>query len=152
MKTINLILLGVIGMLLMSCTTLKRCNLKFPQVASHDSIYIETLDTVKIILPGDSVKIVTKVPCDNFELITENGKLTQSLKVVNGILSSWIKIKPDTIIQFKTNTITKTEIVKVPEKIKFIPKFWKFTGWTGIGFIIAFLVWLFMKLRKFIKI
>ena len=147
MKT-NLILIGVIVLLLMSCTTLKRCNLKFPQVASHDSIYIERLDTVKIILPGDSVKIVTKVPCDNFELITENGKLTQSLKVVNGILSSWIKVKPDTVTRFVTNTITKTEVVKVPEKIKFIPKFWKITGWLGISAILLLLVYLFFKFKK----
>jgi hypothetical protein len=142
----------VIFLIVSSCTTLKRCNLKFPQVASYDSIYIEKIDTFKIVLPGDSVKIVTKVPCDNFELIQQNGRLTQSLKVVNGILSSYIKIKPDTIYRFKTNTVTITREVKVPEKIKFIPKFWKFTGWTGIGFIIALLVWLGLKLKKLIKI
>ena len=147
---LNLILIGVIGMLLMSCTTLKRCNLKFPQVASHDSIYIEKLDTVKIVLPGDSVKIVTKVPCDNFELIQENGKLTQSLKVVNGILSSWIKVKPDTVTRFVTNTITKTEVVKVPEKIKFIPKFWKITGWIGMGSILLLIAFLLLKFKRLI--
>ena len=149
MKTSYIILIAII-IFLSSCTTLKKCNERFPQVASRDSIYIETLDTVKIILPGDSVKIVTKVPCDNFELIQENGKLTQSLKVVNGILSSWIKVKPDTVTIFKTNTITKTNVVKVPEKVKFIPKFVKVMAWIGGILSLLLIVWTYLRFKKLV--
>lgn len=143
----NLIILSLI-VLFSGCVTQKRCNLKFPQVASYDSIYIQQLDTVKIILPGDSLIVETKVPCDNFELITENGKLTSALKVVNGILSQRINIKPDTVTKFVTNTITKTSIVKVPEKIKFVPKFWKAMGWTGIASILLVIGYFGLKIAK----
>ena len=134
--------------LISSCTTQRKCLRKFPNVASYDSIYIERLDTFKIILPGDSVKIVTKVPCDNFELIQQNGRLTQSLKVVNGILSSYINIKPDTIYKFKTNTITKTSIVKVPEKIKYVPKFVKYLALLGGISLLIIIVYLGLKIRS----
>src|SRR3990172_3383291 len=124
MKTI-LILFAVL--IFSSCTTQRRCFLKFPCSSGKDSIYIERLDTFKIVIPGDSIRIVTKVPCDNFELIQQNGRLTQSLKVVNGILQQRLDIRPDTIYRFSTNTITKIKEVPKTIEIKYIPKFWKIT-------------------------
>lgn len=135
-----------------SCVTQKKCALKFPQVARYDSIYIQKLDTFKIVLRGDSVKIITKVPCDNFELITENGKLTSALKVVNGILSQRINIKPDTIFRYTTKTETKTQVVKIPEIQYQTKKFIKVLAWIGGGCILAFLILAGLKLKKVFKL
>jgi len=147
----KIILLNLISLLTTNCASLKNCQRLFPQVASYDSVYIQRLDTVKIVLPGDSVKIQVAVPCNNFELITENGKLTSALKVVNGILSQRINIKPDTIYRYTTNTVTKIKEIKVPQKVKFVPKFIKVMAWIGGGFILLFVLWLLRKL-KIIKI
>jgi hypothetical protein len=130
-----------------SCVTQKRCAEKFPDVASHDSIYIEKLDTVKIILPGDSVKIETKVPCNDFELMTENGKLRQEIKVINGKLSQIIRVKPDTIYHHTTSTITKIQTVKVPEKVKFVPRIVKIFAGIGLAFTVGLIVYLYLKLK-----
>jgi hypothetical protein len=130
------------------CTSLKKCRIKYPCISGKDSIYVQKLDTVKLILPGDSVKIVTQVPCDNFELIQENGKLTQSLKVVNGILTQRLKMKPDTIYRFTTNTVTKIKEVTKPVEVKFIPKLVKILAWIGGGFILAVIFWLGLRLKK----
>ena len=132
---------------LSGCATRRRCAEKFPGVAKTDSIHVEKLDTVKIEIPGDSLIIETVVPCDNFELLTENGKLKQQLKVVNGKLMQMINIKPDTVEVYKTNTITRTNILKVPERIKWTPKFWLITGSIGIGFIVGLIVWVILKLK-----
>ncbi len=146
----NLIWTLFVLTILSSCKGVEWCNEHYPQVASIDSIYIQELDTVKIAIPGDSVITTIKVPCDNFELIQENGKLLQSLKVVNGILKQRLIIKPDTVTKFVTNTITKTNIVKVPEKIKYVPKFWKVAGWTGIISILIVMGYFGFKIKRFI--
>lgn len=143
----NLILISFV-VIFSGCTTARRCALKFPNTASYDSIYIQKLDTIKLVIPGDSVKIVTKVPCDDFELITENGKLTSALRVVNGILSQRINIKPDTIYKYKTNTVTVTREVKVPEKVKYVPKFTLFMSRLGILLSILIVAYLGFKIRS----
>ena len=150
MKTLPVLVICAI--IFSSCATSRKCNLKFPCSSSKDSIYIKKLDTFKIVLPGDSVKIVTKVPCDNFELIQQNGRLTQSLKVVNGILSSYINVRPDTIYRFSTNTVTKIKEVPKTVGVKFIPKFWRFTGIVGICFIVLLIAYILYNLKKAIKI
>jgi hypothetical protein len=135
-----------------SCATQERCALKFPSVASHDSVYIQKLVKDTITLKGDSIKIVTQVPCDNFEIKSENSKLKFTISVLNGRLSAVSNLKPDTVEIYKINTVTKIKEVKVPEKIKFIPKFWRFTGITGICSLVLILAFVLWKLRKFIKI
>jgi intein/homing endonuclease len=122
--------------------------MKFPSTAQYDSIYIQQVDTLSIAIPGDTVKVISKVPCDDFELITENGRLLQELKVVNGILQSKITIKPDTIFRFVTNTITKVKEIKVPERIKYVPKFYKIMSLIGGGMILSLLVWVWFKIKR----
>lgn len=147
MKTIiQIILIALV--VFSSCVTQKKCNQKFPQVARYDSIFIRDLDTIKIVLPGDSIKIETKVPCDDFELTTENGRLKQTIKVINGKLQQILNIKPDTVYRYTTNTITKTNIVKVPEKIKYVPKFVKIMAWLGGISILITVAYLALKIRS----
>lgn len=149
MKTI---LMFFVLTILVSCTTAKKCQRLFPQVATRDSVYIQTLDTVKIILPGDTMKLETKVPCQDFELRTENSRLIQELRVVNGILKQKLTIKPDTVIEHVKNIVTKYKEVKVPQHIKYIPKFWKITGFIGISCIILLILYVILKVKKLWKI
>lgn len=133
-----------------SCTTAKRCALKFPSVASVDSVYIQRLVKDTITLKGDSIKIVTQVPCQDFEIKSENSKLKFTISVLNGRLSAISNLKPDTFTVYKINTVTKIKEVKIPEKIKFIPKFWKVTGWIGMGSILVLLAFLYVKFKRLV--
>jgi len=131
-----------------SCATYKVCTKRFPCLpAGRDSVYIETLDTVKITIPGDSMLIEVEVPCDDFELKTQNSKLLNDLKVVNGRLQQLIRIKPDTIYSFKTNTVTKTVYVPKKEIEYRVPKFYKVTAWFS-GIVILILGLYFYLRRK----
>ena len=132
-----------------SCVTQRKCTERFPCISGKDSIYIEKLDTVEIVLPGDSVIIETAVPCDDFELKIENGKLLASLKVVNGILQAKMNEKPDTVFRFTTNTITITKEIPTQVQVKYIPKFVKIMAFVGGVCVLLILGWLALKLKLF---
>ena len=135
--------------ILSSCVTQRKCTERFPCISGKDSIYIEHLDTVKIILPGDSVIIETVVPCNDFELKIENGKLLASLKVVNGILQAKMNERPDTVFKFTTNTVTITKEVTKPVEVRYIPKFVKIMAFVGGISVLLILGWLALKLKLF---
>lgn len=139
----------ILIVLFSGCVTQKRCSERFPCVSGKDSIYIERLDTVEIILPGDSVIIETVVPCDDFELKIENGKLLASLKVVNGILQAKMNERPDTVFRFTTNTVTITKEIPKPVEVRYIPKLIKILSYIGGGALFVFLGWLALKLKLF---
>lgn len=138
----------ILALLFSSCATQKNCFRKFPPISGRDSIYIEKLDTVKIVLPGDSIKITTQVPCEDFEIIQENGRLKQSLKVVNGKLIQLLNIKPDTVNIFTTNTITKIKEVPTPVITNNVPKFWRVFGITGIVLTSLLIMWTYLRFKK----
>ena len=147
----NIILTIFVLTIFVQCTTEKRCRIKYPCISGRDSIYIEKLDTVQVILPGDSIIIHTEVPCNDFELKTENAKLLASLKVVNGILELKMKEKPDTMRHYVTNTITKTIEVTKPVEVKYIPKFNKIMTWIGIGAILLILAYVGFKVKHILQ-
>jgi len=139
----------ILIVLFSGCVTQKRCSERFPCTSSKDSIYIERLDTVEIILPGDSVIIETVVPCNDFELKIENGKLLASLKVVNGILQAKMNEKPDTVFRFTTNTVTITKEIPTQVRVKYTPKFVKIMAFVGGISVLLILGWLALKLKLF---
>jgi hypothetical protein len=139
----------ILIVLFSGCVTQKRCSERFPCVSGKDSIYIERLDTVEIILPGDSVIIETVVPCDDFELKIENGKLLASLKVVNGILQAKMNERPDTVFRFTTNTVTITKEIPTQVQVKYVPKFVKIMAFVGGVCVLLILFWLLMKFKVF---
>lgn len=139
----------ILIVLFSGCVTQKRCSERFPCVSGKDSIYIERLDTVEIILPGDSVIIETVVPCDDFELKIENGKLLASLKVVNGILQAKMNERPDTVFRFTTNTVTITKEIPTQVQVKYVPKFVKIMAFVGGVCLLLILGWLALKLKVF---
>ena len=135
---------NIILTLFVQCTTEKRCRIKYPCISGRDSIYIEKLDTVLIPLDADSIIFTVEVPCDDFELKTENGKLLNELKVVNRILSQRINLKPDTVTVYVPRIEERIIEITKPVEIKYVPKFVKFMAWAGgilsllvIGYIIV---------------
>jgi len=89
------------------------------------------------------------VPCDDFELKIENGKLLASLKVVNGILQAKMNEKPDTVFRFTTNTITITKEIPTQVQVKYTPKFVKIMAFVGGVCVLLILGWLALKLKLF---
>ena len=132
------------------CITQKRCAERFPPVSSLDSIYIETVKEIPVLIPGDTVKIDVPVNCPDQELVNiETAKLKQVIQILNGKLQSNTLIKPDTVIVTVTNT--ETVIKEVPHPIEVIPE--RFKTYRNIVFFIFGLAFLFMgwKAYRFFK-
>lgn len=140
----------ILIVLFSGCVTQKRCSERFPCISGKDSIYIQKLDTVRIEIPGDSLVIETKAPCDDFELKVENSKLLASLKSVNGILYAKLNEKPDTVFRFTTNTVTVTKEVTKPVEVRFIPKWVKILAYIGAGALILGILFVFLKIKKIV--
>jgi len=139
-------------LLLSSCVTQKKCYRKFPQVASHDSVYIEKLKEVPIYVPGDTVNVEVPADCPDQELVTiENEKLKYELYIEKGKIKTKTVFKSDTIKVYVPEIHEKIKEVKIPEKIKYVPKFTSLMS--KIGIVLTFgLVLLFgLKIAKFLK-
>ena len=139
--------LPLIILLLSGCVTQKKCSEKFPITASKDSVYIETVKEVPYYLPSDSVIIEVPVyDCaDQDIIISETGRLKQIISILNGKLTSNTQIKPDTVIINTTNTKIVTKEIKVPEPVKYVPKWIKIFAWIGAVGIILFGIWIVIK-------
>ena len=146
----NIIWTLIVLTILSSCATQKRCNRLHPQVARVDSVYIETLKEVKIVTPGDTVNVeVPVIDCPDQELyLIENSKLKQQVRILNGKLISNTQIKPDTVTKYVTDTVIQYKEVKIPQVIKETPRFWKITGFVGIGAIIIMIALIALKMRS----
>ena len=176
MKPLNLILIGVIVLLIASCTTQRRCNIKFPPQTSTETIYRDSIheeikyrDTIIYVpIPGelhtDSIFIPVDNPGQNY--IPDTARAENKYAIGKAWLD-WPKIKltliqkPQTLEFQLKNAIKEANVYRMlyerekskeVTQVKFTPKFWKFTGWVGIGFIITFLVWVFMKVKGKFKL
>jgi hypothetical protein len=151
MKTKIVLIALSIFLILSSCATQKRCTAKFPMQNSRDSVYIETVEKVPVYIPGDSILVNVPVNCPDQEIATiENATLKQTIKILKGRLISETQIKPDTVMIFKTNTITITKEVKTPPPVRYVPKFYKFClGW-GIMTWVLIVAYLGFKIRNLI--
>jgi len=148
MQKNKIALLLILTAFLGSCVTQRRCTNKFPVRSSKDSIYIENVKEVPVYLPGDSIKVNIPINCPDQELVNmETGKLKQQISILKGRLISNTIIKPDTVFVHTKETVTKTKEVKVPEKIKFVPKFFKFCTWGFIFIILAVIAYFVIKYK-----
>lgn len=146
MSRVNIVLLVVCSLFLASCATAKRCSIKFPSVASRDSIRIETVKEVPYYLPGDTINVSVPINCPDQDLVfVENSKLRQDIRILKGKLVSNTTIKPDTIKIPVIETETVVKEVKVPEVIKVIPKFYKYCTFGSIGIVLIVIVYFFLK-------
>lgn len=136
-----------------SCVTAKKCNQKFPSKDSRDSVYIETIKEVPIIIPGDTVNIEVPVrDCPDQELIyMENTRLRQTVRILNGKLISNSNIKADTVYVNVVETKTVIKEVKVPEPVRYIPKIYKQAMSIVIFIFIFGFLFIGWKAYKFFK-
>ena len=139
----------VLTLFVNSCTTYKRCLSKFPPVTETNTEYIETIKVDTITLPGDSLIIETEVPCDDFDVITENSALRSEISVLNGKLVSKVTLKLDTVYM-PSKTIFKTKYVKEVVTVKECPKFTRSMAWIGAGLILIIILYVIAKIKRII--
>lgn len=165
MRKLLSILLSTI--LLSSCLTVSRIQKNCDEFAkicnTTTTVYRDTTvylkDTVKIQLPSDTVTID--------RLITQSGTQIslEPVSVSKGLISAkaWIsanRLMVDAWLNKKyvetvhTDTVTITKVVKetantVTIREKYIPKFFLYCGYIGIGAIAFFVVFLLLKLNTF---
>lgn len=141
-----IILIGLI--FFSSCITQKKCLERYPPRIVRDSIYIETITEVPLIIQGDTIDVtVPVVNCpDQDVFLVENNKLKQQISILKGKLISNTTIKPDTIIVNTTEIKTEIKEVKVPDPIPYVPKFIKLLAWIGGVFIVLIIAWIVRKL------
>jgi hypothetical protein len=162
---------------LTSCTTQRRCQLKFPTQISNETIHKDSIHTeiiykdklvpyeVKGKVEHDSVFV--SIPCPDPPkkgYIPDTARVETEFAIAKAWLD-WPKIKIDltqkgTILYFNLqNAITEKNTFKMlyeKEKskeivtIKETPKFWKVTGWIGMGSILALIAFLFVKFKRLI--
>jgi len=132
-----------------SCTSQKKCLEKYPPVVSTDSVYIEKVKEIPVYLPGDSVFFETVITdCADQEILYENGTLKQTITILNGKLYSALKINPDTI---KVPVIEIRETIKevrVPQPVKYTPKYVKIFAYIGSVFSVLLIIFAFIKVKK----
>ena len=147
-------------MLVTSCSPIKRITRlteKHPELIPvkerviRDSVYIEKekIREVKVPVKGDTTFIDVPIDCPDQDItLFENSKLKQTIKILNGRLTSITEQKKDTVyVQVKdtekVTNVNKDEKLIVP--LKFIPKFYKITFWGFWALLILFLLYLYRK-------
>lgn len=145
----KILLFGLILALLSASCSRRWCNAHYPEKASKDSIYIETVTEKPVYIPGDSVFIEAPViNCPDQSLIKfENTKLKQEISIIKGKLTSNTIIKPDTVYVPVKETITEIREVKVPDPVRVVPKFYKYCTGGFILIVLGFLIWTFIKYK-----
>ena len=147
MRKVKIFLLAILSVSAVSCSQ-RWCNTKYPQIASQDSLYIETVKEIPIYLPGDSILVNVPVDCPDQNLVNvETGKLKQQISILKGRLISNTNIKPDTVFVPVTEIKTVIKEVKVPEEVRFVPKFFKFCTWGFVFIIFAIIIYLVIKYK-----
>lgn len=150
---IRLIVLSVIILLAAAgCVTQRKCNAKFPPSRERDSVYIEKLREIPVILPGDTITIDVPVNCPDQDLVqSEFSNLRQQLVILHGRLIARTTIKPDTI---KVKVPEIREVVKevtIPQPVKYIPEFYKRTLLYAIFMTIILGLITYFKVKKIFK-
>ena len=150
-------------MLVTSCSPIKRITRlteKHPELIPvkekfiRDSVYIEKekIREVKVPVKGDTTYIDVPIDCPDQDItLFENSKLKQTIKILNGRLTSITEQKKDTVYVHvkdteKVTSMNKDEKLIVPTK--FIPKFYKYTFWGFWGLLVIIILSLYFRFRK----
>jgi len=147
----NITLLIILTLFLTACSQ-RWCNTRYPAETSKDSVYIETIKEVPVVIPGDTVNVEVPVNCPDQDLVNvETAKLKQTIKILNGKLVSNTNIKPDTVFVHtkETKTVTKEVKVSVPEK--YVPKIYKQALSICIVIFALVFAWIGWKAYTFFK-
>ena len=165
MKTIILFL---ICFFLASCVTQKKCTRKFPPVTEiiiKDSIREVTIyrdTTIYINLPADTVYKKDTIIIKNgyfyiAPMYAETNLATAKAWISHNKLSLMLADK-DTTLEVRLENALKTSQIwefkykneKQTVQVKYVPKFWKVTGWIGI--ISVILIIMYIVTRFYFKI
>ena len=126
-----LFILIIIGCLLSSCATKKRCNRKYPPEI-HDTIITVTKDSIvhhrdTTFEEGEVIFVHDSIPCPDFKYhstIKKNG-LTGSIDISKGKITfkcaedSILRIKDSLVTYIRTN-ITDRQTKIIPPEIKYM--------------------------------
>lgn len=149
----RLLIFGILGILFLSnCTTLKRARRLYPcpdPIASRDSIYIERIREVPVLVPGDTIRTEVQTNCPDQEIVVqETNRLKQTIRILNGKLIASASVKPDSIkVPIKEIEIRYQE-TKVPDPVKYIPRFYKFALYWTLGSWILLILVIYWKIKK----
>ncbi len=147
----NKILLFFLFLAILTTSCSKRwCSSHYPPIASKDSIYVETIKEIPVLIPGDTIRVNTPViNCPDQDIVSmENSKLKQQIKILNGKLISSTLIKPDTIKVFVPKIEIRVKEIKVLEPIKFVPKIVSLFAWIGGSCVLLILGYIALKIFK----
>jgi len=153
-------------LVLTSCVTQKKCNLRYPPqtiTIVKDSIrekitYRDT--TIFVTLPAKIVTVKDTVYVKNglvsFRPVTAESNLaTARAWISNNNISLTLADKDTTLIITLSNALKNAEFwqskynnEKHTVNVPYTPKFWKVTGWIGIITILLLLLFIGFKLRK----
>lgn len=148
MTKVKIIFLALF-VLFTGCVTAKRCNAKFPPQVISDSIYIEKLKEVPVYIDGDTIIVRVPVNCPDQDVaIYENVKLRQTIRILNGKLSSVTELKGDTVKVYVPEIHEKVKEVIVTKPERYIPSIYKGALWLWIGVIIAIAAYVAWKIFK----
>jgi hypothetical protein len=138
-----------LAVLFAGCATQKRCSARFPPQVISDSIYIEKLKEVPVYIDGDTIIVKVPVNCPDQDIaIYENVKLRQTIRILNGKLSSITEIKGDTVKVYVPEIHEKVKEVIVTKPQKYIPTIYKGALWLWIGVLIAIGAYIAWKVFK----
>jgi hypothetical protein len=145
---LKIVFLAIIIGFLTSCATQRRCAMKFPMQSSRDSIYIESIKEIPVPLPGDTIRVDVPINCPDQDVIkVENSKLKQEISIIKGKLISNTTIKPDTVFVHSKEIKTVIKEVKVPEPVKYVPKFYKYCALILICLVIITIIYFALKYK-----
>ena len=132
------IVLLILLMTFPACVTQNKCLKRYPPEVISDSSYIEKIRLVPIRIPGFIQRAEAPVSCpDQYILLIDNNKLKQEIAILNGKLISNTTFKPDSVNAPIIEKITTIKEIKVPQPVKFIPKFYIYCTWMLIGLVVA---------------
>ena len=134
--------------LILFLAVLSSCVTQRPASIERDTLYVETLREIPILIPGDSVLVEVPIDCPDQNLaVFENARLRQLIRIKDRKLQSFTNIKPDTVIVTVTDTKTVIKEVIVTKPVEFIPK--RFKVYRNIAFAIFALAFGFMGWKAF---
>lgn len=160
----KLLLISLMAIFLSSCLTVGRIQRNCDEFAkvclSTTTVYRDTTiyhkDTVRIQLPSDTVTI-DRVLTVNGTLVSlepvsvTKGFITAKAWVLNNRLTVDAWLNKTYVETVRTDTITITKIVKETANVvtlpaeKYIPKFFKYSGWFVILLLVGSALWVVNK-------
>ncbi len=165
-KYLRIAYFALIGVVMMSCVTQRRCQQKFPVkpeiivetttiikdtiiyrtrfVTHFDTVYADTVIREVKIRPNMK-PVYAEVAFASALCMIVNNKLRLELVQKDSVLQTIIEVQEKEVLHWKEMYLNKTETIV--REVKFIPKIYKISLFIVIGLIVGFVGYLIVKLR-----